>query len=51
MYERLRRRSFKMARELTAKSPHIHERILDDLPTEKKKEIIRRMSTTKRPMR
>ena len=32
-----------MAREMTAKSPNIHERILDDLPAEKKEELERKL--------
>ena len=51
VYERSRRRSFKIAQELTAKSPDIHERILDDMPAEKKEEIIRKISVARKPAR
>lgn len=34
MYDRSRKASFKLAREKAAQSPNMHERILDDLPTD-----------------
>ena len=51
VYDRSRKRSFKAARELTVSTPDIHEKILDTLPTEKKKEIIRKLSTVRKPTR
>ena len=51
MYERSRKRSFKMAREMTAKTPNIHETILEEIPAERKREIVRKMSTVKKPVR
>ena len=40
-----------MAREMTAKTPNIHETILEEIPAERKREIVRKMSTVKKPVR
>ena len=50
-YERMRRTSFKMAREMSAKSPDMPEKILEQIPTEKQKEISRRMTARQKPSR
>ncbi len=51
IYERSRRYSFKKAREMTVRTPNIHETILEDIPSETKKEIVRRMSVKSKPIR
>lgn len=51
VFERTRKISFRVAREKTAHSPNIHERILDDLPEKRKEEIMQKMSVTKKPAR
>ena len=50
-YERMRRDSIKTAREMLAKSPDIPETIFEQIPQEKKKEIVRRISVHQRPKR
>lgn len=43
----MRRSSFKAAREMVTKNPDVPEKILEQIPTEKKQEIVRRMSVNK----
>ncbi len=50
-FDRVRRTSFKKAQELTAKSPDIPDKILESIPVDKQKEIIRRMTLEKKPRR
>lgn len=47
----MRRDSIKTAREMLAKSPDIPETIFEQIPQEKKKEIVRRISVHQRPKR
>ena len=42
--ERTRKSSFIKAREITKKTPNISEKILEQIPSEKKAEITRRLS-------
>ena len=48
-YEQMRRTSFKLAREMVNKNPDISETIFEQIPAEKKKEIVRRISVHKKP--
>ncbi len=50
-FDRVRRTSFKRAQELTAKSPDIPDKILESIPMDKQKEIIRRMTLERKPRR
>ena len=50
-FDRVRRTSFKRAQELTAKSPDIPDKILESIPVDKQKEIIRRMTLERKPRR
>ncbi len=50
-FDRVRRTSFKKAQELTAKSPDIPDKILESIPVDKQKEIIRRMTLERKPRR
>jgi len=52
-FERTRRISFQKAKEMAAKSPNIPEKIIEQIPPEKKAEIVRKLSdrSNKRPVR
>ena len=52
-FERTRRMSFQKAKEMAAKSPNIPETIIEQIPPEKKAEIVRKLSnrSNKRPAR
>ncbi len=48
-FDRVRKRSFMKVLELSAKSPDIPDKILESIPVEKRKEIIRRMTLERKP--
>ena len=52
-FDRTRRMSFQKAKEMAAKSPDIPEKILEQIPSEKKAEIVRRLSirSNRKPVR
>ena len=52
-FERTRRMSIQKAKEMAAKSPDIPEKILEQIPSEKKAEIVRKLSirSQRKPVR